>query len=304
MEQLLECALRAEALGWFVLPIDRTEKKPLVKWRERKSRRPTRAEITCWWHRFPDARLGIATGALSGVDVVDFDGPDARARFEARVCDVPDTITQSTGRDPHSFHALFASNGAGLGCKAGLLGCVDLRADGGIVVLAPSPHHNPGQFYRWGKINPFVDGLGDLLEMPPEIIEFFRGPGGEQGRAYQSSRDAQNILRCDFIQWCKNKPYDVSEPLWYAMLSIVASIRPRGVTLCHSLSKNYPGYTRLETNNKILHALDGSRPHTCKFINSNGFKCHSKCRVKSPAGLIYKTGDPKRERKGIKISYR
>jgi hypothetical protein len=42
---------------------------------------------------------------------------------------------------------------------------IDVKADGGYVVLPPSIHHRTGEPYRWS------DGLCDPSEMPPPLIE-------------------------------------------------------------------------------------------------------------------------------------
>ena len=93
----IEHALKYAELSWFVLPIHPVEKRPLIKWAHRKNQRAASDEIQDWFKKWPDARVGIATGSLSGVNVVDLDGPQAYARFEA-LYGLPETITQSTGR--------------------------------------------------------------------------------------------------------------------------------------------------------------------------------------------------------------
>ncbi len=56
---------------------------------------------------------------------------------------------------------------------------VDLKAGGGLVVVSPSIHPS-GKKYQWSNINPIKDGLNDLLEMPPEMIEFFSKQNGNK----------------------------------------------------------------------------------------------------------------------------
>jgi hypothetical protein len=181
-DTLLNHALGYERLGCFVLPIHPTEKRPLVKWAYRKDQRPTAAEIKDWLTTFPDARVGIATGAPSGVDVVDLDGPAALERFTA-LYGMPETITQTTGRLEGGIHLFFKNNGEGLRPVAGKdeNKGIDLRTDGGFVVLAPSTHKS-GKSYQWGKINPIEHGLDDLAEMPPEVVKHFKSCSGSNGR--------------------------------------------------------------------------------------------------------------------------
>jgi hypothetical protein len=132
--------------------------------------------------------------------------------------------------------------------------------------------------------------------------------GYKASSEYDNSADIEAILKCRFIEWCKQHPAEVSEPLWYAMLSNLVQIRPGGVTLCHEFSKGHPGYRPKDTDNKILHALDSSKPHSCEYINANGFDCKRNCFTNSPVGLslnveYYDDSGDRTNDVGIKISF-
>ena len=133
-------------------------------------------------------------------------------------------------------------------------------------------------------MNPFEYDFQAFFEELPEI-PLQRNVGYRRNKEELTSR----MLGCKFIQWCRQYSERVSEPLWYAMISNLITIRPGGVDLCHQFSSGYPGYSSGETNRKILHALNSSRPHTCNFINSQGFDCKRDCGVKSPSALTYKS---------------
>ena len=170
MKSIVDYALEYEKLGFFVLPIDPVLKKPVVKWENRRDRKPDPQEITKWFKRFPDARVGIATGEYSGVDVVDLDGPEAIEKYIAMTGEISETIKANTGREEGGIHLYFKFNGNGLKNHQG--GGIDLRTTNGIIVLAPSPHKS-GKSYQWDGIDPIEHGLDDLLEMPPELVEYF-----------------------------------------------------------------------------------------------------------------------------------
>ena len=127
-------------------------------------------EIEGWWQRWSTARIGIATGFLSGIDVVDLDGPEAFEKCIALCGELPNTLSQLTGRPEGGRHLFFKHNGLKLKNHAGE--GIDLRTDGGIVVIAPSSHPS-GNCYRWDKINPIDDGLDDLAQMPASLVEYF-----------------------------------------------------------------------------------------------------------------------------------
>jgi putative DNA primase/helicase len=122
-----------------------------------------------------------------------------------------------------------------------------------------------------------------------ELEDFLILPGEERLKEGSKSIGdvGKKILDCQFLKWCKENPEKVSEPLWYALISNLISIRPGGYSLCHEFSKGYPKYTKEETNTKIMHALDSSKPHTCSFIKENGYDCGKECPTKSPAGLLF-----------------
>lgn len=172
---LLNDALEYEKIGWFVLPADPVKKKPLVMWAHRREQRPEQDEIRGWWKKFPDARIAIATGTYSGFDAVDVDGPEALEKLSAICGGVPGTIYQATGREEGGRHLLFKHNGHGL--RPYQDGALDLRTTGSIIIVAPSPHKS-GKKYTWGHINPLEDGLDDLADWPPELVEYFRSVSG------------------------------------------------------------------------------------------------------------------------------
>uniref|UniRef100_UPI0012EC03FE hypothetical protein n=1 Tax=Solidesulfovibrio alcoholivorans TaxID=81406 RepID=UPI0012EC03FE len=75
---------------------------------------------------------------------------------------------------------------------------------------------------------------------------------------------------CKWINYCETNSYNLSEPEWYAMLSIVSRIGS-GRQHCHDISKNYSNYSYDETENKIQQAQEKGGPFTCTNIK-NTFK--------------------------------
>ncbi len=86
-----------------------------------------------WWKRWPSANIGIATGAASGIVVLDFDtykDPAVVARFEERFGPLPVTPRVRTGGG--GLHVYLAWAEEGLSNSAGkLMPGVDVRAGGG-----------------------------------------------------------------------------------------------------------------------------------------------------------------------------
>ena len=88
----------------------------------------------------PDRNIGIATGALSGVWVLDIDGDDGATNLrtlEAQHGKLPKTWISSTGRGWHVWFRYTAPIPSSTGRIAPSL---DVKADGGYVVAPPSIH--------------------------------------------------------------------------------------------------------------------------------------------------------------------
>lgn len=89
---------------------------------------------------------------------------------------------------------------------------------------------------------------------------------------------------CKFLEHCRTKPNEVSEPQWYAMLSITARLDD-GENLSHAYSEGHSGYSHYETDIKIKQALAASGPRTCKnidFLWSGCKDCDNYGKVISP----------------------
>lgn len=123
-------------------------------------------QVREWWARWPDANIGIATGPTSGLLVVDIDlpdGPRSLAELEATYGQLPATCQQRTGSGGHQL--LFAHPDHDVvGNRAALLAGVDVRGDGGYIVVAPSRHAS-GDRYRWTSRTAPTAAPGWLLDV-------------------------------------------------------------------------------------------------------------------------------------------
>lgn len=129
------------------------------------------------------------------------------------------------------------------------------------------------------RYNPeaFLEFLDDIPQDEPKSA----GPDVERGRIHEI------IERCHFLRHCRDDAASLPEPSWFCMtcaLCFVGGSRP----IIHELSKNYPGYTGRETDEKILEAMKQTGPMTCRAIQeTTGFECPSGgCGVKCPVHLM------------------
>lgn len=103
MKKLGKVALELQKQKKPIFPINRKTKKPLVKWKPFQDRLPTRTEVNDWWTRWPNANIGMATGPLSGVLVIDCDSVTAASRFTQSYPEALDTLQVKTGRGRHFY---------------------------------------------------------------------------------------------------------------------------------------------------------------------------------------------------------
>ena len=149
-EDVRAAALSYAARGWSVLPVEARGKRPLVPWLEFQQRTATEREISSWFAKWPGANVGIVTGQVSGLLVVDVDpqhdGFQSLATLEREEGALPRTVEVQTGGGGR--HLYFANPTVRLHNRAGIRPGIDLRCEGGYVVAPPSLHPS-GARYRW-----------------------------------------------------------------------------------------------------------------------------------------------------------
>lgn len=138
------------ALGWCVLPLRARNKRPLLRWEGLQTRKPTEEELAKWFQQWPDANVGVVTGEISNLVVIDIDpkhgGDESLERLQRRYGELPPTIEATTGGGGR--HLYFAHPGVLVRNRAGLAQGIDVRGDGGYVVAPPSVHPS-GRRYAW-----------------------------------------------------------------------------------------------------------------------------------------------------------
>ena len=169
---LVEQALAYLDRGWSVIPLRPRDKTPLITWREYQERLPTRDEVQSWWACWPNANVGVVTGGVSGIVVLDLDGEEGEEEVRRR--GVPRTPTVMTGK---GWHLYFAHPGFEVRNFARKAPGLDLRGDGGYVVAPPSVHPS-GAVYRW-EANPHEVPLAPL---PDWLLKLVRRPGAMPAR--------------------------------------------------------------------------------------------------------------------------
>ena len=71
-EEILKFALNYANIGYSIIPIG-LNKIPLINWKDYQTKRAGIEEIVDWWTKFPNAQIGIVTGEISNLTVVDIE---------------------------------------------------------------------------------------------------------------------------------------------------------------------------------------------------------------------------------------
>lgn len=144
---------------WSIFPLHYRTKRPALKhWKPYQYERPKWGHVDTWWTRWPHAGIALVTGEISSVVVIEEDREGALAELGP----VPETLTAHSARGRHFY---FEHPGRWVKTRPDLVPDVDVRGDGGFVVLPPSVHPS-GHVYAWERRmrpQPLPEHLAALL---------------------------------------------------------------------------------------------------------------------------------------------
>jgi hypothetical protein len=183
---MIESARQYQRLGLSVIPVGR-DKHPLVEWKPYQDESPHTDQVDEWWTKWPEANIGTVTGKVSGLVVLDADGPPGLASLKALHTPAKTWVSR-TGRPEGGWQQFFRHPGhSTIGNRAGLRPGLDVRGDGGYVILPPSLHAS-GRRYEWltspedVELAPLSDTLLRLLIAPESTGSATTGDVIPEGR--------------------------------------------------------------------------------------------------------------------------
>lgn len=117
--------------------------------------------------------MGVVLGPVSGLFVIDVDGPEAHAVLIDRLGSEPRAPKSLSGsRQPHRYHLFFRCPDLPTKAKATPWHPkLEFRGKGGVIILPPSLHKS-GHRYEWAK-DRSPDDL-DLPDLPAPVVEALR----------------------------------------------------------------------------------------------------------------------------------
>ena len=175
-ELLYAWAVAYRQAGWCVLPAK--NKHPIIDWKQYQKELPSLDQVQKWFVNAPDdAQIALVTGEISGVSVIDIDihkeGCHSKKGFECN-CNPqsPEELLSEVGlslrsRTGSGGYHVFCNYAEYLQNSVGLVHPqLDIRSDGGIIILPPSLH-NSGNHYQWGDMIPWnKENLENLMDFP------------------------------------------------------------------------------------------------------------------------------------------
>ena len=135
------------------------------------------ATVDLWWSTWPDANIGLACGAASGIVVVDIDqrhgGYVSLEEWESQRGEpLPETLIALSGGGGRHLFFKYPGDAMPVPNRNGWLSGVDVRSDGGYVILPPGTHISGGT-YTWLNLGTLV------AQAPIDLLQAIRaGAGG------------------------------------------------------------------------------------------------------------------------------
>lgn len=143
-----------------------------------------------WVKAWPNANVGIVTGAVSNLLILDVDGLEGINSMKD--LDLPDAPTVVTARGLHYYFKFPQALHNASTTRAGLFPGIDTRGRGGFIVAPPSIHETGHQYY-WSR--PLDGELPDapswlIQRLSPPVREAYKTPVIKNGRMSHYARTA------------------------------------------------------------------------------------------------------------------
>lgn len=133
-----------ERMKWAVIP-QKPNKVPYIEWAKYQHELPSREEVIDWWATWPKAMIGIVTGEVSGITVIDIDTPEGRGIVNDLL---PEDFKCPCVRTPRDGRHLYFSYCKSLVTRQQDLPGVETKNNGALVTAPPSVHES-GKAYEW-----------------------------------------------------------------------------------------------------------------------------------------------------------
>lgn len=187
-DALYDASVQAVERGWCIIPLSLQSKKPLVGWKKYQTEPTTLDEVEEWFDKgvttssgnvVPLFNIALVTGAISGVIVLDCDNEEAVQYAEKHNLTSPFVVHTARGKHFYFSHPQhgqrFANQAGGVTRNWPDVSGLDLRGDGGYVVMPPSIKLKDNavqhQYYMEVGIGLGLDDLDDFVwKGAPDVV--------------------------------------------------------------------------------------------------------------------------------------
>lgn len=137
--------------GLEIFPCKKNKKEPLTLHGYKDASLDEKV-VNDWWDKYPNANIGLPTGKVNNLVVVDVDvkndagGMDSLKQLEDE-CGKFDTKVVNTPSGGRHYYFNYPDDVDTIKCKTNLMSGIDIRADGGYVIASGSSiDGNPYEF--------------------------------------------------------------------------------------------------------------------------------------------------------------
>lgn len=168
MGDMLKQAIEYVDWGWSVLPVKPDEKRPfMTNWLQYTKTRAPKAMVEGWFNNLSNAGVGVVTGRISGIIVLDVEAY-CRIPIEEILKRYPTQLVARSGGGGYHLYFSYPHTATRISNRVGVFEGADIRADGGFIVAAPTIHQS-GNRYEWVQKGPpgaFPTELLNLTSKP------------------------------------------------------------------------------------------------------------------------------------------
>jgi hypothetical protein len=152
--------------GFSVIPLTALGTEPLVPGQDYQQKIASPSQIEAWWEKTPQANVGIVTGAISGLVVIECASLNVANRFISAFPQARDTLVSMQGEDGNFYFEWTDGIGSHIGTI--LSPGINVKGEGGYVVEPPSIHRTRRQYvwFEWfdtNTIQPLPEELETVL---------------------------------------------------------------------------------------------------------------------------------------------
>ena len=150
---------------YSLIPIN-SEKGPYIYWKSFQYKKATTEDVFDWYDKFTDVNIGIVTGEISKLAVIDVDDLNLLLELEELLPEIKETTRVRTRR---GYHYYFSLNGEYVESTNSLFGKkLELKSNGTYVVAPPSKIKDHQYVYEIP--------LSKILPIPKILIKKEREP--------------------------------------------------------------------------------------------------------------------------------